>query len=273
MSQYLQSANKKVTTPQFFDMKRSGHKISMLTAYDYTMATIVDQGGVDSILVGDSASNVMAGNTTTLPITVDEMIYHARSVARAVKHALVVCDMPFGSYQVSTEDALRNAIKIMKLSGVDALKLEGGVEIVETVRRIVDAGIPVCGHLGLTPQSIHKFGGYGLRAKEEAEAEKLLTDAKALADAGCFAIVLEKVPAALATQVTAEVACATIGIGAGNGTDGQVLVSADMLGMNHGFRPKFLRLYAEGFDLMTAAVARYVSDVEAGDYPNASESY
>lgn len=273
MSEYLASDKKKVTAPQFLEMKRAGHKISMLTAYDYTMATIVDQGGVDSILIGDSASNVMAGNATTLPITVDEMIYHAKSVARAAKHALVVCDMPFGSYQVSTEDALRNAIRMMKLTGVDALKLEGGVEIIETVRRLVAAGIPVCGHLGLTPQSVHKFGGYGLRAKGEAEAAKLLSDAKALDEAGCFAIVLEKVPAVLAAQVSKEVACPTIGIGAGNETDGQVLVSADMLGMNRGFRPKFLRQYADGFAMMTEAISRYVADVESGDFPNASESY
>ncbi len=273
MSEYLSSSNKKVTAPQFFDMKHSGHKISMLTAYDYTMASIVDAGGVDSILVGDSASNVMEGNATTLPITVDEMICYAKSVALAAKHALVLCDMPFGSYQIGKEDALRNAVKIMKLTGVDALKLEGGIEIADTIRAMVEMGIPVCGHLGLTPQSVHKFGGYGLRAKNDAEAEKLLADAKALDAAGCFAIVLEKVPAALAEKVTAAASCATIGIGAGSGTDGQVLVSADMLGLNKGFRPKFLRQYLDGFDVMTKAVAQYVSDVESGDFPSKGESY
>ena len=235
MAGYLNTEKKKVTAPQFFKMKESGEKISMLTAYDFTTATIVDQGGVDAILIGDSASNVFAGNSTTLPITIDEMIYHAKAVARAVKHALVICDMPFGSYQISADEGLRNAIRIMKESGVDAVKLEGGQEIAEMIQRMTSAGIPVCGHLGLTPQSVHKFGGYGLRAKEDAEAEKLVTDAMALDRAGCFAIVLEKIPSVLAERISKSVSCATIGIGAGQHTDGQVLVYADMLGMNKGF--------------------------------------
>lgn len=273
MAEYLNTTRKKVTAPAFFDMKRSGEKISWLTAYDYTTATIVDAGGVDAILVGDSASNVAAGNMTTLPISIDEMIYHARSVARAVKHALVICDMPFGSYQVSEEDGIRNAVRIMKETGVDAVKIEGGAEIAPMVKKMVDAGIPVSGHLGLTPQSVHKFGGYGLRAKDEAEAEKLLADAKALDNAGCFCIVLEKVPAALAAKVTAEVSCATIGIGAGPDCDGQVLVYADMLGMNKGFKPKFLRQYADLYDIMTTSISKYVDDVKKADFPNANESY
>lgn len=273
MSQYLNSERKKVTAPAFFAMKQKGEKISMLTAYDYTTASIIDAAGVDAILIGDSASNVMAGNATTLPITLEEMIYHAASVVRAVKTALVVCDMPFGSYQVSKERALMNAVELMKRSGADAVKLEGGIEIADTVKAIVDAGIPVCGHLGLTPQSVHKFGGYGLRAKEDAEAAKLLSDAKALETAGCFAVVLEKVPARLAGEVTRALQCATIGIGAGNETDGQVLVYADMLGMNKGFKPKFLRQYADLHTVMTDAVQRYVADVKSSDFPNEQESY
>lgn len=273
MAGYLNTDRKKITAPQIYKMKASGEKISMLTAYDFTTATIVDQGGVDAILIGDSASNVADGNKTTLPITVNEMIYHARAVAKAVEHALVVCDMPFGSYQVSDEDGVRNAIRIMKETGVDAVKLEGGEEISSMIRRIVNAGIPVCGHLGLTPQSVHKFGGYGLRAKEEAEAAKLVSDAKALDEAGCFAIVLEKIPAKLAEQITQSVKCATIGIGAGNKTDGQVLVYADMLGMNKGFKPKFLRQYADLYEIMTDAIGRYVTDVKSSDFPNESESY
>lgn len=273
MAGYLSTDNKKVTAKRFFEFKEKKEKITMLTAYDYTTARIIDAGGVDSILIGDSASNVMAGNATTLPITVDEMIYHARSVARGVSHALVLCDMPFGSYQVCADDAVRNAVRIMKESGADAVKLEGGEEIVPIVKRIINAGIPVCGHLGLTPQSIHKFGGYGLRAKEEAEARKLLADAEALDAAGCFAIVLEKVPADLADKVTQRVHCATIGIGAGNKTDGQVLVYADMMGMSHGFKPKFLRQYADLWDVMTSAVGHYVEDVKSTDFPNANESY
>lgn len=254
-------------------MKQAGEKIAMLTAYDYTTASIIDAAGVDCILIGDSASNVMAGNENTIPISVEQMIYHARAVARAASHALILCDMPFGSYQVSREEGVRNAIKIMKESGVDALKLEGGIEIIETVKAIIDAGIPVCGHLGLTPQSVHKFGGYGLRAKEEAEAEKLIADAEALDKAGCFAIVLEKVPAVLAAKITENVNCATIGIGAGNGTDGQVLVYSDMLGMNRGFRPKFLRQYADLYTVMTDAVGCYINDVKTVSFPNESESY
>lgn len=254
-------------------MKHEGEKITMLTAYDFTTAGILDRAGIDSILIGDSASNVMAGNTDTLPITVDQMIYHARSVVRAVNHALVVCDMPFGSYQVSEEEGVRNAIRIIKESGADAVKLEGGAEIAPMIKRIIAAGVPVNGHLGLTPQSIHKFGGYGLRAKEEAEAEKLISDAKALDEAGCFAITLEKVPAELAARVTKEVSCATIGIGAGNGCDGQVLVYADMMGMSVGFKPKFLRQYANIAQVMTDAVHNYMSDVKSGSFPSAEESY
>ena len=273
MAGYLNTEKKKITVPQFFKMKEAGEKISMLTAYDFTTAAIIDQGGVDAILVGDSASNVFAGNLTTLPATTDEMIYHAKAVAKAVKHALVICDMPFGSYQVSADDGLRNAIRIMKESGADAVKLEGGQEIAGMIKRMTDAGIPVCGHLGLTPQSVHKFGGYGLRAKEEAEAEKLMADARALDRAGCFAIVLEKIPSALAEKITSAVSCATIGIGAGRHTDGQVLVYADMLGMNRGFRPKFLRQYADLYEIMTKAVGCYVCDVKSSDFPNDAESY
>jgi 3-methyl-2-oxobutanoate hydroxymethyltransferase len=273
MTGYLVSDTRKVTTHRLIEMKQRNEKISMLTSYDFTTAGIVDRAGVDVILVGDSASNVMAGNTTTLPITVDQMIYHARSVVKAVKRALVVCDMPFGSYQADCVDGVKNAIKMMKESGCDALKLEGGVEIIDTVKRILDAGIPVMGHLGLTPQSINKFGTYAVRAKEEAEAAKLLDDAKALADAGCFSIVLEKVPATLAAKVTQTVNVPTIGIGAGNGTDGQVLVVADMLGMNTGFSPRFLRRYADLATVMTDAIGHYVEDVKTGDFPNESESY
>lgn len=273
MAGYLVSDKKKITTSKFLAMKQSGEKISMLTAYDFTTAQILDNAGVDSILIGDSASNVMAGNATTLPITIDEMIYHARSVVRGVQRALVVCDMPFGSYQSGREDALRNACRMMKESGVDALKLEGGVEILPAVKGLIDSGIPVCAHLGLTPQSIHKFGGYGLRAKDEAEAAKLVSDALALDEAGIFALVLEKVPASLATKVTQMVKCPTIGIGAGNGTDGQVLVYADMMGMTQGFHPKFVRRYADVCQVMTDAVGQYVTDVKDGSFPSAEESY
>ncbi len=273
MSGYLVSDNRKVTTHRLIEMKQKGEKISMLTSYDYTMAGIVDKAGVDVILVGDSASNVMAGHQTTLPITVDHMIYHASAVVRAVNRALVVCDMPFGSYQVNAAEGVTNAIRIMKESGCDALKLEGGVEIIDTVKRILDAGIPVMGHLGLTPQSINKFGTYAVRAKEKAEAEKLISDAKLLAETGCFGIVLEKVPAQLAARVTSEVSVPTIGIGAGNGCDGQVLVVADMLGMTQGFSPRFLRRYANLNEVITDAVGHYVTDVKSGDFPNESESY
>ena len=263
MAGYLNTDIKKVTANQFAAMKRQGEKISMLTAYDFTTATIIDGAGIDGILVGDSASNVMAGNADTLPITLDEMIYHARSVARAVHRALVVCDMPFGTYQVSKDLAVANAVRMMKETGVDALKLEGGKEIADTIKHLVDIGIPVIGHLGLTPQSVHKFGGYGVRAKETAEAEKLMADAAALDKAGCFAITLEKVPADLAAEVTKRVSCATIGIGAGHATDGQILVYADMLGLTQGFKPKFLRQYAHLAQQMNDAVQAYITDVKA----------
>lgn len=273
MADYLSTNKKKITAPYFSEMKKSSEKITMLTSYDYTMASIIDAAGVDSILVGDSASNVAAGYDTTLPITLSDMIYHASAVSRAVKHALVICDMPFGSYQISREQSVANAIRIMKESGVDAVKLEGGVEILDTIKGIIDAGIPVCGHLGLTPQSVHKFGGYGLRANKPQEAEKLISDAIALDNAGCFAIVLEKVPAALAAEISKRVECPTIGIGAGNGTDGQVLVYADMLGLNKGFKPKFLRQYADLQSVINDAVGRYIDDVKSSDFPNESESY
>lgn len=264
---------KKITTKRFLEMKQNGDKIAMLTAYDYTTASILDAAGVDSILIGDSASNIMVGNATTLPMTVDQMIYHARCVTNGVKRALIICDMPFGSYQISREEGIRNACRIMKESGVDALKIEGGIEIIDTIKGIIDAGIPVCGHLGLTPQSVHKFGGYGVRAKDEAEAEKLISDALALDKAGCFAITLEKVPAALATEVTRQVKAATIGIGAGNGCDGQVLVYADALGMNQGFKPKFLRIFANMAEVMTDGVGDYVRAVKDSTFPAESESY
>ena len=273
MAGYLVTDQKKITTVRFGEMKRNGEKISMLTAYDYTTAGILDAAGVDSILIGDSAANVVGGLSTTLPITVDQMIWHAASVSRAVKRALVVCDMPFGSYQVSREDALRNACRMMKEGGMDALKLEGGREIVDTVRAPVEAGIPVCGHLGLTPQSVHKFGGYGLRATDEDEADKLLEDAQLLDEAGCFAIVLEKVPADLAAEVTEEVGCPTIGIGAGPETDGQVLVYADAMGMTEGFKPKFLRQFAQVGQAITDGVGDYVRAVKDGTFPNEQESY
>ena len=272
MGGYLVSDSRKVTTHRFIEMKQKGEKISMLTSYDFTTAGIVDRAGVDGILIGDSASNVMAGNHTTLPITVDQMIYHARSVVKAVNRALVVCDMPFGSYQVNVAEGVKNAIRIMQESGCDALKLEGGVEIKDTIRAILDAGIPVMGHLGLTPQSINKFGTYAVRAKEEAEAEKLLSDARLLSELGCFAIVLEKIPAALTRKVCEQVQVPVIGIGAGQ-ADGQVLVVHDMLGMTKGFSPKFLRRYADLSTAITDAVGQYVTDVKACDFPNEAESY
>lgn len=262
-----------VTTLRLKQMKEQGEKISMITSYDYSMAKIVDAAGIDVILVGDSAANVMAGHQTTLPITLDQMIYHASSVVRGVERALVVCDMPFGTYQGDPQNALNSAVRIMKESGADAVKLEGGEEILDSVKRILTAGIPVMAHLGLTPQSIHKFGGYGLRAKEEAEAEKLIHDAKLLEEAGCFAVVLEKIPAALAKRVTESLTVPTIGIGAGAGTDGQVLVVHDMLGINKGFSPKFLRRYADLHTIMTEAVEHYVEDVKSGDFPNENEQY
>lgn len=272
MAGYLVEDTRKVTTHRLKEMKQQGKKIAMLTSYDYTTAKIVDSAGVDVILVGDSASNVMAGNQTTLPITLDQMIYHARSVVRGVKRALVVCDMPFGTYQVNPTDGVRNAIRIMQETGCDALKLEGGVEILETVRKILEAGIPVMGHLGLTPQSINKFGTYAVRAREEAEAAKLLDDALALAEVGCFGFVLEKVPAQLTARVAAAVDVPIIGIG-GGAADGQVLVIDDMLGKNKDFSPKFLRRYADLHTVMTDAIGRYVSDVKSGDFPNAGECY
>lgn len=270
---YLTTDKKKVTTKTLLEMKAAGEKITQMTAYDFTTAGIIDAAGIDSILVGDSASNVMAGNQDTTPITVEQMIYHARSVVRACQRCLVVCDMPFGSYQISREDGIRNAIRIIKETGAGALKMEGGKEIADTVKGIVDAGIPVIGHLGLTPQSIHKFGGYGLRAKDDAEAEKLIEDALALDAAGVSAITLEKVPASLATKVTSMVKAATIGIGAGNGTDGQVLVYADALGMTQGFKPKFLRHFANVKKCMTEGVQEYIKCVKDTSFPSESESY
>ncbi len=264
---------KRVTTNVLQEMKNSGTKISMLTGYDFSMARIIDSAGIDVILVGDSASNVMAGHETTLPITLDQMIYHAASVVRAVERALVVVDMPFGSYQGNSKEALSNAIRIMKESGGHAVKLEGGIEIIESIKRILTAGIPVMGHLGLTPQSIYKFGTYVVRAKEEAEAQRLIEDAKALEEAGCFAIVLEKIPAALAEKVAKSVSVPIIGIGAGNGVDGQVLVVHDMLGINNEFSPRFLRKYANLYDVMTDAVKNYIEDVRSGDFPNQNEQY
>ncbi|WP_343636822.1 3-methyl-2-oxobutanoate hydroxymethyltransferase [Fluviicola sp.] len=264
---------KRITTNVLQEMKNSGTKISMLTGYDFSMARIIDSAGIDVILVGDSASNVMAGHETTLPITLDQMIYHAGSVVRAVERALVVVDMPFGSYQGNSKEALSNAIRIMKESGGHAVKLEGGIEIIESIKRILTAGIPVMGHLGLTPQSIYKFGTYVVRAKEEAEAQRLIEDAKALEEAGCFAIVLEKIPAALAEKVAKSVSVPIIGIGAGNGVDGQVLVVHDMLGINNEFSPRFLRKYANLYEIMTDAVKSYIDDVRSGDFPNQNEQY
>jgi len=273
MSTYSTEDIRKVTTRRLFEMKQRGENISMLTAYDYTMAAIVDQAGIDVILVGDSASNVIAGNVTTLPMTLDEMIYHGRSVMRAVKRALVVVDMPFGTYQGNSKLALASAIRIMKETGADCLKLEGGEEIIESVKRILSAGIPIIGHLGLTPQSINKFGTYTVRAREEQEAKRLLSDALLLEEAGCSAIVLEKIPAKLAAEVATEVKIPIIGIGAGNGVDGQVLVLHDMLGMTNGFSPRFLRRYADLHSIMDNAVKQYVEDVKSGDFPNDKEQY
>lgn len=254
-------------------MKANGEKISMLTGYDYTMAKIIDSAGVDVILVGDSASNVMAGHETTLPITLDQMIYHASSVVRAIRRALVVVDLPFGSYQSDPKEALRSSIRIMKESGGHAVKLEGGKEIKESIKRILNAGIPVMGHLGLTPQSIYKFGTYTVRAKEDAEAEKLKSDAKLLEKLGCFAVVLEKVPAKLAKEVADSISIPVIGIGAGNGVDGQVLVTHDMLGMTHEFNPRFLRRYLDLYTEMTKVFQQYHQDVKSCDFPNENEQY
>ena len=264
---------KKITTKSLIDMKANGEKISMLTAYDFTMAKIVDSAGIDVILVGDSASNVMAGHETTLPITLDQMIYHASGVVRACNRALVVVDLPFGTYQSDPKEALRSSIRIMKESGGHAVKMEGGSEIKQSIKRILAAGIPVMGHLGLTPQSIYKFGTYTVRAKEEEEAEKLMEDAKLLESLGCFALVVEKIPAHLAEKVAKSISIPVIGIGAGGGVDGQVLVIHDMLGMNNEFSPRFLRRYMNLFDDMTNAIGKYVADIKSSDFPNANEQY
>ncbi len=264
---------RKVTTHTLLEMKASGEKITMLTAYDYSLAKIVDGGGVDVILVGDSASNVMAGNDTTIPITLDQMIYHAQCVVRAVDRALIVVDMPFGSYQGDSKEALASAIRIMKESDAHSVKLEGGSEVVESVERILSAGIRVMGHLGLTPQSIYKFGTYTVRAKEEEEAAKLIEDSKLLEQAGCFSIVYEKIPAGLAAKASKILTIPTIGIGAGPDCDGQVLVLHDLLGITHEFNPRFLRRYMQLYDEITGAVQNYVSDVRSGDFPNEEESY
>lgn len=273
MSTNTEDNKRKVTTSRLIEMKRRGEKIAMLTAYDYSMAKLIDEAGIDVILVGDSASNVMAGNITTLPITLDQMIYHAKSVIKGTSRALVVCDMPFGTYQGNPMEALASAIRIMKESHAEAVKMEGGSEIRESIERILSAGIPVMGHLGLTPQSINKFGTYAVRAKEEAEAEKLVSDAKMLEEIGCFALVLEKIPAALAKRVADEISIPVIGIGAGGGVDGQVLVMHDMLGINQGFSPRFLRRYADLAGIMTEAVQHYIADVKSSDFPTPEESY
>ena len=264
---------KKITTNSLLELKKNGEKISMLTAYDFTLAKIIDNAGIDIILVGDSASNVMAGHETTLPITLDEMIYHASSVVRAVDRALVVVDMPFGTYQGNSKKALDSAIRIMKETGGHTVKLEGGSEIIDSVKRILSAGIPVMGHLGLTPQSIYKFGTYTVRAKEEEEANKLIEDAKLLEEAGCYAIVLEKIPSKLAKKVADTLNIPVIGIGAGANVDGQVLVLHDMLGMNHEFNPRFLRRYLNLYDEITNGVKQYTLDVKNIDFPNQDEQY
>ncbi len=264
---------KRITTKSLVEMKKNGEKIAMLTAYDYTMAKIVDHAGIDIILVGDSASNVMAGHETTLPITLDQMIYHASSVIRAIERCLVVVDLPFGTYQGNSRKALESAIRIMKESGAHAVKLEGGEEVAESISRILTAGIPVMGHLGLTPQSIYKFGTYTVRAKKEAEAEQLKKDAQLLEKLGCFGIVIEKVPAKLAQEVAESVHIPIIGIGAGNGVDGQVLVMHDMLGMTHEFNPRFLRRYLDLYTEMNGAFKNYIEDVKSGDFPNDKEQY
>lgn len=273
MSTNTVDKERKVTTSRLIEMKRRGEKIAMLTAYDYSMAQLIDQAGIDVILVGDSASNVMAGNMTTLPMTLDQMIYHAKSVIKGTNRALVVCDMPFGTYQGNPMEALASAIRIMKESHAEAVKMEGGSEIRESIERILSAGIPVMGHLGLTPQSINKFGTYAVRAKEEAEAQKLIDDAHMLEEIGCFALVLEKIPAKLAARVAQEVSIPVIGIGAGGGVDGQVLVMHDMLGINKGFSPKFLRRYADLATVIDDAITSYISDVKSVDFPNENEQY
>lgn len=254
-------------------MKQRGEKIAMVTAYDYSIATLIDQAGMDAVLIGDSASNVMLGNETTIPITLDEMITFAKGVVKGTKRALVVCDLPFGTYQGDPMNALRSAVRVMKEAGCEAVKIEGGAEIADTIRTLVTAGVPVMGHLGLTPQSINVFGTYGVRAKGEAEAQKLIDDAMLLQQLGCFSIVLEKIPADLARKVSEKLTIPIIGIGAGNGCDGQVLVWQDMLGMNQGFSPKFLRRYADLASVITSAVGSYVADVKSGDFPNENEQY
>lgn len=265
--------NRKVTTHRLIEMKQRGEKISMLTAYDYSMAKLIDQAGMDVILVGDSASNVMAGNVTTLPITLDQMIYHGKSVMKAVNRALVVVDLPFGTYQGNSKEALASAIRVMKETHADCIKLEGGAEVRESIERILCAGIPIMGHLGLTPQSINKFGTYTVRAREEAEANKLIEDAHLLEEIGCFALVLENIPAELAARVDSELTIPVIGIGAGGGVDGQVLVMHDMLGINQGFSPRFLRRYANLGEEITRAVQAYIEDVKSQDFPNEKEQY
>ena len=269
----VRNEEKKITTHTLQEMKKRGEKISMLTAYDFSLAKILDDAGIDVLLVGDSASNVMAGHETTLPITLDQMIYHASSVVRAVRRALVVVDLPFGSYQGNSKEALNSSIRIMKESGAHAVKLEGGKEVKDSIERILSAGVPVMGHLGLTPQSIYKFGTYVVRAKEEEEAKKLIEDAHVLQESGCFAIVLEKIPALLAAQVAKELHIPLIGIGAGGGVDGQVLVFHDLLGITHEFHPRFLRRYLNLYDEIKTATEKYISDVKSKDFPNDKEQY
>lgn len=273
MSAIIEENKRKVTTHRLKEMKDRGEKISMLTAYDYSMASIIDEAGMDAILVGDSASNVMAGNVTTLPMTIDQMIYHGTSVMKAVKRALVVVDMPFGTCSGNPEKSLDAAIRIMKETGADTLKIEGGEEIIDDIRKIINAGIPVMGHLGLMPQSINKYGTYTVRAKEQKEAEKLMRDALLLEEVGCIAVTLEKIPAKLANEITQKLSIPTIGIGAGQYTDGQVLVMHDMLGINKGFSPKFLRRYEDLHSVILKAVKNYINDVKAKDFPNESEGY
>lgn len=265
--------NRKVTTHRLIEMKQRGEKISMLTAYDYSMAKLIDEAGMDAILVGDSASNVMAGNVTTLPITLDQMIYHGKSVMKAVKRALVAVDLPFGTYQGNSREAVSSAIRVMKETHADCIKIEGGAEIQESIVRILSAGIPIMGHLGLTPQSINKFGTYTVRAREEAEAKRLIEDAHLLEDLGCFSLVLEKIPAKLGAQVASELKIPVIGIGAGNGVDGQVLVMHDMLGITEDFSPRFLRRYANLKEVITKGVQTYIEDVKRQDFPNEREQY
>ena len=273
MSTAIADDSRKVTTHRLYEMKQRGEKIAMLTAYDYSMAQIIDRAGMDVILVGDSASNVMAGNITTLPITLDQMIYHGKSVVKAVRRALVVVDLPFGSYQGNSKEALASAIRVMKETHADCIKMEGGAEIRESIQRVLCAGIPIMGHLGLTPQSINKFGTYTVRAREEEEAAKLVEDARLLEELGCFALVLEKIPADLATRVASELRIPVIGIGAGGGVDGQVLVMHDMLGINQDFSPRFLRRYADLHTVITDAVQAYIGDIKTRDFPNEKEQY